>query len=128
MFTHDDFTSEVIGFVYELTYSNGQKYIGRKTIRSLRRIKPTKEQLAIRKNYVRKEWKNQKFADYEGSHTTAKELTLVKKEIIELCRNKINLSYCEMKALVRVDALCNKIYLNDCIDGSYYRGKIDKGL
>ncbi len=127
IFSHEDFSDDVIGFIYRITYSNGREYIGSKMIRSLVRLKPTKAQLAIRKNFVRKEWKNKPFAKYVGSSNNTKHLTITQKEIIEVCYDKMNLRYAETKWLFRLDVLCDEKYVNDNINGTYYTGKIVKG-
>ena len=126
--SHDDFTNDVIGFIYCITYTNGQQYIGKKLVRSYVRVAPTKAQLAIRKNYKRMEWKNKPFANYNGSSKNTSGLTITKKEIIELCSSKIDLTYCETKWLFRFDVLFNDIFLNDNIGGKFFDGKISKGL
>ena len=128
MKSHDDFTDDTIGFVYCITYTNGKKYIGEKTIRASRRLKPTKGQLAIRKNFKRVEVKNLPFAKYEGSSKETKGLTIAKKEILELCSDKVNLSYCERKWQMRLDVLVDDTYINGNIGGTYFRGRIVKGL
>ena len=126
--SHDDFTNDVIGFIYCITYTNGQQYVGKKLVRSYVRVAPTKAQLAIRKNYKRMEWKNKPFAKYNGSSKNTSGLTIAKKEIIELCSSKIDLTYCETKWLFRFDVLFNDIFLNDNIGGKFFDGKISKGL
>ena len=128
MLKHSDFTKDVVGFIYCITYTNGKKYIGEKLIRAARRLKPTKEQLAIRKNFKRVEIKNIPFAKYEGSSKATDGLIISKKEILELCSDKVNLSYCERKWQMRLDVLVDETYLNKNIGGTYFRGKIIKGL
>ncbi len=128
IYSHDDLPKECVGFVYKITYSNGLVYIGKKLIRSLVRVKPTREQLAIRKNYVRREWKNKPFAKYNGSSKNTVGLTITQKEIVELCDDKINLTYCELKWMVIHDVLCDSKYINDNILGKFYSGKITKGV
>jgi len=125
MYSHDDFTDEVCGFIYLITYSNGQKYIGKKLIRSLIRMKPTKAQLAKRKNYKRIEWKNKPFARYVGSSKLSSGLTVSNKEILWLCKDKINLTYYEVKELIERDVLLDDTYLNENILGKFYKGKIN---
>ena len=127
MMSHDDFTNDVVGFIYRINYSNGQSYIGSKLIRSITKLKPTKEQLAIRKNYVRKEMRDKPFAKYIGSSENTKHLTIVSREILEVCSDKINLRYCETKWLFRLDVLVGEKYLNANINGTYFHGKISKG-
>jgi len=128
MMNHECFTSDVIGFVYRITYTNGKEYIGSKLIRSLVRLKPTKEQLSIRKNFVRKEWKNKPYAKYIGSSKNTSGLAIASREIIEVCSNKINLRYCETKWLFREDVLFGEKYLNENINGTYFKGRIEEGL
>lgn len=128
MLSHDDFTLDVVGFVYCITYDNNKKYVGKKLIRSELRLKPTKEQLAIRKNYKRVEMKNKPYVNYAGSSKNTDGLRIVSKEILELCSDKLNLSYAETKWLMRLDVLCDDMYLNENVSGTYYRGKITKGL
>jgi len=128
MLSHGDFTSDTVGFIYRIIYTDNREYIGKKLIRSNRKLKPTKKQLAIRKNYKRVERIDLKFTDYEGSSKNTVGLIISKKEIIELSSDKVNLSYMETKWLMRHDVLCDDKYLNDCIGGTYYSGKIHKGL
>ena len=127
MLSHKDFTDDVIGFIYRITYSDGRMYIGSKLIRAVRKLKPTKAQLAIRKNYSRKEMVDLSFVKYAGSSKNTKGLEIVSKEIIEVCSDKINLRYCETKHLFRNDVLCGELYLNDNINGTYFRNRITKG-
>jgi len=125
--SHDDFPDEIVGFIYGIIYTDGTLYIGKKLIRSLVRLKPTKAQLAIRKNYKRMEWKNKPFLRYIGSSDKTKHLIVKEKKILELCSDKINLTYCEQKWLMKFDVLCNDKYHNDCIGGKFWAGKISKG-
>ena len=128
MLSHDDFTDDAVGFIYRINYENGKSYIGKKLIRSLVKLKPTKEQLAIRKNYSRKEWKNKPFVRYIGSTKSSFGLIIESREILEICSDKINLTYAEVKWMMREDVLCNEKYLNDNVLGKFYSGRIVKGL
>ena len=110
--SHDDFTDDVVGFIYRIDYSCGKSYVGKKLVRSERRLKPTKAQLAIRKNYKRVEMKNLPFVKYNGSSKNTSGLKIAKKEIIELCSSKIDLTYCETKWLFRFDVLFDDMFLN----------------
>ncbi len=121
---HDDFTDDVVGFIYRITYENNQQYIGKKLIRSLVKLKPTKEQLAIRKNYSRKEWRNKPFVRYVGSSKNTHGLAIASREILEVCSDKINLTYAEMKWMVIENAIVDEKYLNDNCLGKFFRGKI----
>ena len=125
---HSFFDESIIGFVYGIKYTDGTYYVGKKLIKSLVKVKPTKAQLAIRKNYKRMEWKNKPFLKYVGSSDKTKHLVIKEKKILELCSDKINLTYCEQKWLMRLDVLCDERYHNDCIGGKFWSPKIDKGI
>jgi len=122
--SHDDLPG-ITDIVYLLTYSDGTQYIGKKTIRSVRRLKPTKAQLAQRKNYVRKELKNLPFLRYEGSSSENQGKTLVSKEILHICSTKKAATYLEMAELVCRNALFSNEYNNKNIAGRYFDNDLD---
>ena len=123
--SHDDLFKECTDFVYELEFSDGTKYIGKKCVRSIRRIKPTKAQLAIRKNYVRKELKNSPFIKYEGSSEENKGKTLVNKEILHQCSTKKTATYIETALLFSEHAILTAEYNNKSILGRFYDNDLD---
>jgi len=123
--SHDDLFENCTDFVYELTFTDGTKYIGKKTVRSIRRIKPTKAQLKIRKNYVRKEFKNSPFINYEGSSSENEGKTLLSKEILYQTSNKKTASYIEMALLVENEVLFSDKYNNKNISGTYFCDSLD---
>lgn len=124
MLSHEDFTDDVIGFVYLINYTDGKKYIGKKLIRGYRRLKPTLAQLAIRKNYVRTEMVDLPFTKYEGSSKETEGHIVLNKTILTLCDSKINLTYYEMKEMFARNVLLDETYLNKNISGKLFRGKI----
>ena len=71
--------------------------------------------------------KENNWRKYVGSSKLTKGLTIKKRTIIEICSDKINLTYCEQKHLMRRDVLTDDDYLNDCVGGKFYTGKIVKG-
>ena len=81
---------EVVGFVYIIYYTNGQKYIGKKLARSERRKKPLK---GMRSNAKRMVMTEHKWKEYEGSSEENKGLTIKTKVITHLCTNKLSMSY-----------------------------------
>lgn len=121
---HTCFDDSVIGFIYEIEYEDGRLYYGQKLIRSIVKLKPTKAQLAIRKNYSRKELKNKPFVNYVGSSKNTIHLTIISKKILAVYDDKINLTYAEQELLMSLDVLRNDKYLNDNIGGKFYRGRI----
>lgn len=123
--SHDDFTDDAVGFVYRITYEDGREYIGSKLIRSLVKLKPTLEQLAKRKNYVRKEMKNKPFVNYIGSSKNTIGLKIASREILEICSSKRALTYMEAYYLFSLKVLEGEKYLNDNILGKFYRNVLD---
>ncbi len=91
----------------------------------MRRIKPTKAQLAIRKNYKRVELKNLPFVNYEGSSEENKGKTLISKEILYLSSNKKSASYIETALLFENNVLFNDTYNNKNISGTYYDNSLE---
>lgn len=122
--SHEDLLPGCTDFVYEITYTNGQRYIGKKTIRSMRRLKPTKAQLKIRKNYVRKEMKNLPFVNYEGSHDKD-DLEVLTKEIIYQCGTKKAATYLETGLLFHYDCIFDDSYVNENIAGTHFDNSLD---
>ena len=109
------------------------------SIRLGKRVQMTKDDLANRTNSQKRNGVKTKvipfdvvtsengWRKYTGSSKLTKGMTIKRKTIVEMCSDKINLTYCEQKWLMRVDALVDDVYLNDCIGGKFYAGRINKG-
>jgi len=124
MTSHGDFNDYVVGFIYRIIYTDNREYIGKKLIRSNRKLKPTKKQLAIRKNYKRVERIDLKFTDYEGSSKNTVGLIISKKEIIELASSNRQLTYLESKTLFQLNVLEDDRFLNQNILGRFFKGNL----
>lgn len=124
MLSHGDFSDCVVGFIYRIIYDDNREYIGKKLIRSNRKLKPTKKQLAIRKNYKRVERIDLKFTDYEGSSKNTVGLIISKKEIIELASSNRQLTYLESKTLFQLNVLEDDRFLNQNILGRFFKGNL----
>jgi len=119
--THSDLPEGTTHIVYRLTFSDSMMYFGYKTIRSERRLKPTKAQLAIRKNYKRVEWKDLPFVDYKGSSKENKDKTVVDKEILCCTSNKRTATYLETKLMFSFSVIENdELYTNANIGGKWF--------
>jgi hypothetical protein len=118
--SHEDLDPLCTDIVYCIYYTNGQMYFGKKRVRAMRRLKPTKAQLAIRKNYVRKEIKDLPFLDYVGSSKETEGLEIAAKEIIYQCSTKQTATYLEAMLLFDVNALIDPLYVNSNILGSFF--------
>ena len=112
----------VTGFVYCIYYTNGQKYIGSKVVRSERRVKPL---VGSRKNAVRKRVIESKWQDYEGSSKLTEDLTILTKVILYLTTNKRSMTYLEQRELMKEDATVNIEYINENIGGKFYDNCLD---
>jgi len=124
---HEDLLPECTDIVYCIYYVSGKKYIGKKTTRSMRRLKPTKKQLAIRKNFKRVELKNIPFVDYEGSSKETEGETVDHKEILYQCSSRKTSTYIETAILFNENAIFEGEYLNLNILGKFFDSDL-KGL
>ena len=122
---HADLLDGCSDFVYLISYSSGELYIGKKTIRSIRKKKPTKAMLAKRKNYSRKEMTDLPFVNYVGSHEGAEGLEVESKEILYQCSTKKAATYLEAALLFHHDAVFDPSYLNKNISGVHFDNSLD---
>lgn len=123
--SHEDLHTDCTDIVYCIYYDNGKRYIGKKNVRGLRKLKPTKAQLKIRKNYKRVELVEVPFVKYEGSSKNTLGLKILKKEIVYQCSNKTSSTYLEAATLFNVDAIFSEEYLNENISGKFYDNALD---
>lgn len=113
--SHEDLLADCSDFVYVINYTNGQKYIGKKTVRSVRKKPP----LAGKKRN-RRILTNLPFVNYEGSHETPEGLVIESKVILYQCSTKHAATYLETALLIHHDALFDETYLNSNIGGKFY--------
>lgn len=104
------------GFIYEIGYDNGMKYIGKKSFYSKITKPPLKGAKRVRKVIKESNWRK-----YIGSskevHT---ELNIAYKKVLFLCCTVRETTYMEVKALFAVDAIFNEKYFNKNIGGKYF--------
>ena len=114
-----------IGFVYEIVCSiEGWRYIGKKSLYSVRTLPPLKGQRRKRKVTKESDW-----LKYYSSNTYIKDYiktkgdTGLKREILKVCNTKKLLTYYENKYLYCKSVIePNSIYLNDNISGKLFKG------
>jgi len=123
--SHKDLHESCTSIVYELCFSNETKYIGKLVVRSYRRLKPTKEQLKLRKNYKRVELKDVPFMKYEGSSKENEDLELLSKEILYQTTDKRAATYIETALLFENDVLHNEMFNNKNIGGLYFENVLE---
>jgi hypothetical protein len=118
--SHEDLLPECTDIVYCIYYTSGKRYIGKKSVRSMRRLKPTKAQLAIRKNFKRVELKDIPFVNYVGSSKETEGEVVKSKEILYQCSTKKAATYIEAGILFNENAIFSDEYLNLNIIGKFY--------
>ena len=123
--SHSDLPENVTDFVYLITFTSGHKYIGKKTVRAMRRLPPKKAQLALRKNFVRRELVNVPFLKYQGSTEHALGLEVASRTILYLCSTKKSATYLETALLFRTDAVLRNDYVNRNISGRFFADDLD---
>ncbi len=111
--SHDDLLDDCTDIVYEITYTDGRKYIGKKAVKGWRTLPPLKG-----KKRKRKVLKNLPFINYEGSHE--ENLTIEKKEILFQCSARKASTYLECALLFHYNAIFDENYLNQNISGKFF--------
>lgn len=122
----EDLTSEAIGFIYEIEFCNGNKYLGRKALYHKRTLKPLKGYKRKRKSVVESDWKT-----YIGSPKDedlkkllkSGEVKVKSRNILKVCTTLWEMSYFETKYLFERDCLLKNEYYNSNIMGKFYRPK-----
>ena len=128
------FCPNALGFVYEVTLSNGMKYIGKKNLFSIRKKKFGKKQLAAVTDKRLKKYeviiKESDWKSYYGSSKRLKEdvkngLQVTNREILAIATSKMNLTYLETKHMFIREVLeRSDKYYNDNILGKFYKKSI----
>lgn len=119
---HDDLEEGCTDFVYWIEYTNGQNYIGKKTVRSIRKKPPLKGKKRNRRILT-----NLPFVDYKGSHEGSKDLEIKSKEILYQCTTKKAATYLEAALMFHHDAIFDPNFLNVNIIGKFFDNDL-KGL
>jgi len=124
------FPENCYGFVYLIESNSGEKYIGKKALRSYHTTYERKlNEKTGRMNKVKvvtsteSNWK-----DYYGSSVEMKKLVKERgkeafiRKILKLCSSKKSLTYWELAEQCKADVLNESLnYLNDNILGKFYR-------
>lgn len=122
----DDLPKGTVGFVYEIMYiPTGRRYVGKKTLYFHRTLPPLKGMKRKRRVTKESDWKT-----YYGSHHKIQEILkentsdpdlLFKRDIIEICFNKKQMTYYELKWQMVKNVLVDDNYFNENLLGKFYR-------
>lgn len=118
--THEDLLPDCKNIVYIIKYTDGRKYIGKKTVRSVVKRPP----LAGKKRN-RRVMTNHPFANYEGSHDKPEGIEIESKIILYQCATKTAATYLETALLIHHNAIFTDEYLNKNIGGTFYDNVLD---
>ena len=134
----EDMPKNVIGFVYQITYVDGMRYIGKKNLYTTQAI-PSRKSGEARPNciYQEKRIRNHKrilhdickaesnWKIYMGSHKEGKIRIAQMREILQYAYTNLHLTYLEAKWLFQSSVLERTDFLNDNILGKFYRNVND---
>lgn len=134
----EDMPKNVIGFVYQINFTDGTKYIGKKNLyvtRTLKALKSGKERKETVKRVYHNTGKGKREAvdiikkesdwkTYQGSHKDCKNKTVKEKYILAYAYNKYQLTYLEVREQMKANVLECDNYLNDNILGKFYKSDL----
>ena len=120
----EDLPEEAFGFVYEIEFSNGKKYLGQKFLIHKRTLKPLKGYKRKRKTFVESDW-----LTYNGSikdpevvrKIKTQEIIPVSRNILKVCYHRKQLSYFEVKYMFLRNCLEEEKYYNSNILGKFFK-------
>ena len=125
----DDCPKDAIGFIYEITTASGKRYVGRKSLFSVRKRRFGKKESALitdkRKKLYEMVKKDSGWSSYTGSsadlNRDIKNGMKYKKKILQFAYTKKQLGYLETKELyVREVLESHTNYYNSNIGGKFF--------
>lgn len=120
-----EFQPDALGFVYIIKMGNGQKYIGKKLIHTVKKLPPLKGKTKKRHVVVETDWRK-----YTSSSTTINEYIKIHGKdsitftILQFCNSKSHLAYREAELQFEHKVLFDDTYLNQMINIRLSRIKI----
>jgi hypothetical protein len=129
---------EYYGFVYEIEYEDGKKYIGMKKIKS-ENLKPALKSGKKRKGHIKFQNKIKKhkivkmelvtsqsnWRNYTGSMSKEHSSPIKTRVILGLYKTKKETGYRELEALINNKVLENSNYLNSNVLGKFYKKDLE---
>lgn len=118
----ENLVDKYYGMVYCITCPDSKKYIGRKTFWFMRKLRGAK-----RRSKIESDWRK-----YYGSSEIVKEMVKelgednFKREILSLHKTKGEMNYTEVKEQFQRNVLESNEYINDNINGKYFKSRVEK--
>lgn len=130
-------TLDDYGFIYEITYNDGTKYVGKKNCWMREELPPLKSGKPrphlvdtvnrrsggriVTMEIVQKpsNWRS-----YTGSSKLTQGKTILSRTVLATAQSKRYLTYLEVKALMCLDALEDDTYLNENCMGKFFKGNL----
>lgn len=110
------------GFVYIITCPDGRKYIGRKTFWFMRKKPGDKRRSKLESDWKKYYGSNEEIKEYIKTNGT----TNFKREILSLHVTKGEMNYTEIKEQFLRGVLETDDYMNDNINGKYFKSRVKK--
>ena len=110
------------GFVYIITCPDGRKYIGRKTFWFMRKKPGDKRRCKLESDWKKYYGSNEEIKEYIKTNGT----TNFKREILSLHVTKGEMNYTEIKEQFLRGVLETDDYMNDNINGKYFKSRVKK--
>lgn len=126
LYKNSEFTSEMIGKNFGFVYliidrDTGKKYIGRKYFWAMRTPKGK-----TRKAKSESDWKKYYSSNIEIKEAAKKNPEKYIREILHLCEGKGETNYMEIHEQFHRNVLASDEYLNDNINGKYFKKNVMK--
>lgn len=119
----EDLPEDVMGFIYEVTFNDGKKYLGSKVLYHKRTLPPLKGKKRKRKKVVESDWLTY-FGSFKSqelkNNIKSGKLYPVEREILKVCYHKKQLGYHETKLLFTKECIESDRYYNGNILGKYF--------
>lgn len=121
--SHADLLEGCTDIVYQIHFTNGTTYIGKKAVRSVRKRPPLKGYKRNRRILVDLPFKNY-IGSFDG-HKDIKPEEIASKTILYQCSSRKTSTYLEAETLFKTRAIFKHSYINDNISGKFFKNSLD---
>lgn len=130
-------TTDDYGFIYQITFDDDTKYIGKKNLWVIEELPPLRSGVprphaidTVNRNYKGKRTtmeivqKESDWRKYTGSSKLTQDKTIVARTVLAVAPSKRYLTYLEVKYMFLLDVLESEKFVNENILGKFYRGNL----